>query len=52
MYMEVENVHFGGVYRKNEEDMHEMGKWLRGIRRGIRGGQGALIGDWNAHHSL
>ena len=48
--LEMWGVRVGGVYGRCGERVHDMERWLEGIRDVVGVGRWVLIGDWNAHH--
>ena len=49
--VEIGGVRIGGVYGRYGERVHDMERWLEGIREVVGVGRWVLLGDWNAHHS-
>ena len=43
-------VRIGGVYKQCGEHVHDIERWLEGIREVVGVGSWVLIGHWNAHH--
>ena len=48
--VELGDVRIGGVYGRCGEHVHDMERWLEGIREVVGVGRWVLLGDWNAHH--
>ena len=48
--VEVGGVRIGGVYGRCGERVHDMERWLEGIRKVVGVGRWVLLRDWNAHH--
>ena len=50
--IEVGGVRIRGVYGRCGERVHDMERWLEGIREVVGVGRWILLGDWNAHHTV
>ena len=50
--VEVGGVRIGGVYGHCGERVHDIERWLEGIREVVGVGRWVLLGDWNAHHRV
>ena len=48
--VEIGGVRVGGSYGRCGEQVHDMERWLEGIREVVGVGRWVLLGDWNAHH--
>ena len=48
--VEIGGVRVGGVYGRCGERVHDMERWLEGIREVVGVGRWVLLRDWNAHH--